>query len=159
MRLHQISTIFTILFAINGCGVLKEQGAYLQNLSKPNQSQNIQLLENTEFKQIRGKIKTHYYAFIEKGDYKKIIEGENGSFFYNPKLRIICEDREFGGLFLTKEQTPRLFLWTALITDKNAFAFLLNNPEYIKDLGSLTNPERLFVHTTYEIKSVNYFIK
>lgn len=150
--------VFVLFYLLCSCGILKKQNNYLSGIRIPETYKTIELLENVEFKQVRGAIKTEYYAFAGKGIYSHILETDSGSYFHADFPEFICEDYDLGGVFLTKEETPRLLIWTS-IADEKKFLLKITNPKYVKRLEKQTNSRRPFVHSYYEISSDNYTIK
>ena len=145
-----------LFLSLSACGIVKKQNYFLTNLRIPNNKEILTLTEDTDFTQIRGKIKTEYYAFAGKGDYELVFESDSGLYYYAYNTIFVCEDNEIGGLFITKENEPHVYLWTSLVANERKFTQMIANPEYVERLKNFTNVKRPFIHWYYEIESDKY---
>ena len=148
-----------LVLSLTSCGIIKQQSGYLKNLRKNVYKKTLTLNKDINFKQTRGMIKTEYYAFAGKGDYSLVFESDSGFYFYAATSIFRCEDNEVGGLFMTKDHVPSVYLWTSFVINEDKFKNNITELKYVSRLKNFTNAKRPFVHWYYEVESEAYTLE
>jgi|688.fasta_scaffold863122_1 hypothetical protein len=108
--------IFTCAW-LTGCDHFAFQDMAIKNARKPSIPSSLELRENLNLQFKRGKIVTRFTSILEQGEYKAIIETDNGVFYLAPKGGFIYKTNDkikstIGGIFLTKLNN-KPYVWIA----------------------------------------------